>query len=138
MNFDMTGDPYGYWTPGCSEPGDLLRRLAAQLAPLGMTGDHTHEAGLHSDHQPFMLAGVPIVGLMARLPEGGGGHYYHSAGDTFEKVSLPALCRAAAVAAHTLWALADVPERTFSRLTQDEVDAMIAEAGLTEVVAAHG
>ena len=136
MNFDMTGDPYGYWTPGHPESHDVLRRLAAQLAPLGMTDEASHQAGLHSDHQPFMLAGVPIVGLMARLPEGGGGHYYHSAGDTFEKVSLPALCRAAAVAAHTLWALADTPDRTFARMTKEEVDAMVAEAGLTEAIAA--
>lgn len=136
MNFDMTGDPYGYWTPGHRAPHPLLRALADQLAPLGMRQDFSSAAGLHSDHQPFMLAGVPIVGLAARLPDGGGGHYYHSAGDTFEKVSLPALCRAGAVAAHTLWALADAPERPFSRLTPNEVDEMISEAGLSDAVAA--
>jgi hypothetical protein len=67
---------------------------------------------------------------MGRLPDGGGGHYYHTAGDTYEKVSIPALCRAAAVAAHTLWMLADVPERLYARKTDDEVRAMLEAAGL--------
>jgi hypothetical protein len=83
-----------------------------------------------------MLEGVPVVGLMANLG-GQGGHYYHSVGDTFEKVSLPALCRAAAVGAHTMWAIADAPERPFARLTRDQIEAMIDEADLREALAAE-
>jgi hypothetical protein len=130
MNLDMTGDPYGYWTPGFSEAPPALRGLAKSLAPLGMREEFACKAGLHSDHEPFMRAGVPVVSLMGRLPDGGGGHYYHTAGDTYEKVSIPALCRAAAVAAHTLWMLADVPERLYARKTDDEVRAMLEAAGL--------
>ncbi len=136
MNFDMTGDPYGYWTPGRMEPLPMLRDLAAQLAPLGMRDEFSSKAMLHSDHQPFMLAGVPIVGLMGRIGEGG--HYYHSVGDTFDKVSQPAFCRTAAVAAHTLWALADTPERPFAPLSPAEVRAMIDEADLYEALVAEG
>lgn len=136
MNFDMTGDPSGYWLPGVSEPPRLFRDLAQQLAPLGMRPEFTSQAALHSDHQPFMLEGVPIVGLNGPLPESGGGRYYHSAGDTFEKVSQPALCRAAAVAAHTLWAIADAPELPIRRLSRQAVRRMIARAGLTEAVEA--
>jgi len=63
MNFDMTGDPYGFWLPGRSGAPGLLRPLASQLAGLGMTDALDGKAGLHSDHEPFMLAGVPIVGI---------------------------------------------------------------------------
>jgi Iap family predicted aminopeptidase len=134
MNFDMTGDPYGYWTPGNENPAPILKGLARQLAPLGMREEFSAKPGLHSDHQPFMLAGVPVVCLAARLPEGGGGAYYHSAGDTFEKVSLPAMCRAAAAAAHTLWAFAECEERPYARKSVAEVDAMIEAAGLREAL----
>ena len=137
MNFDMTGDPYGYWTPGRTEPGPMLRGLAEQLAPLGMQPDFSNGAGLHSDHQYFMLEGVPVVCLAARL-EGEGGRYYHAAGDTFDKVSQSALCRAAAVGAHTLWALADAPERPFGRLDTVQVRAMLEEAKLIEALRAEG
>ncbi len=134
MNFDMTGDPHGYWTPGNEVVPDMLRGLTRQLAPLGMRDEFSSKPGLHSDHQPFMLAGVPVVGLAAGLPGGGGRAYYHSTADTFEKVSLPVLCRAAAVAAHTLWAFAECDEPPYRRRTADEVDAMIEAAGLREAI----
>lgn len=136
LNFDMTGDPFGYWSPGHKEKHPMLVGLAGQLAGIGMRDDYDHKAGLHSDHQPFMLEGVPVVCLMAKL-HGEGGHYYHSVGDTFEKVSQPALCRAAAVGAHTMWAIADATERPFARLTPSEIEAMIDEADLRDALAAE-
>ncbi|HQZ70493.1 MAG TPA: M28 family peptidase [Anaerolineae bacterium] len=135
MNFDMTGDPYGYWLPGQDGPSGMLTRLAEQLAPLGMGASVDLKPGLHSDHQPFMLAGVPIVSLLGRLSSDGA-RYYHSLGDTFEKVDLPALCRAAAVGAATLWALADEIEPSFAHLSAAAVDAMVDRAGLREALAA--
>lgn len=135
MNFDMTGAPYGYWLPGLGGPGSMLPRLAEQLAPLGMSGRVDHRAGLHSDHQPFMLAGVPVVGLLGELgPDGA--RFYHSLGDTFEKVDLAAFCRAAAVGAATLWALADEAVPSFAHLSAEAVDAMVDRAGLREALAA--
>lgn len=136
LNFDMTGDPYGYWMPGRHKRHPMIKGLAEQLAGLGMKEEYAHKAGLHSDHQPFMLEGVPVVGLIAKL-DGQGGHYYHSVGDTFEKVSQPALCRAAAVAAHTMWAIADAPDRPFARLTRDQVEKMIDEDDLREALEAE-
>jgi Iap family predicted aminopeptidase len=140
MNFDMTGDPCGYWLPCPAAQSEArrapLRELASQLAPLGMREEFDHKADLHSDHQPFLLAGVPVVGLLSRI-EGEGAHYYHSVGDTFEKVSLPAFCRAAAVSAQTMWAIADAPDRPFSTLTPAEVRAMIDEADLYEALQAE-
>ncbi len=138
MNFDMTGDPHGFWTPGRKEPGPMLQGLAEQLGALGIRREFRSHASLHSDHQPFMLAGVPVVGLVWEPSGQEGAHYYHSAGDTFEKVSQPALARAAAVAAHTAWALADAPEPPFAHLDAAGVRAMIDEADLHEALVAEG
>ena len=138
MNFDMTGDPYGYWAPGRANRSTLLTRLARRLAPLGMREVLRHEAGLHSDHQPFMLAGVPVVSLLGELGEQGG-RYYHSVGDTFEKVSLPGLCRAAAVGAITLWALAEVDDALcLPHLDPTAVRGMIDAADLYGALLAEG
>lgn len=137
MNFDMTGDPQGYWVPGRNGDHPLLMSLASDLAPLGMRSEISTQPSLHSDHQPFLLAGVPIVCLAGRLPDGGGGQYYHSSGDTFEKVSLPGLCRAACVAAHTLWALADAPEAPYRRMNRSDITAMLERAGLAEAIRAE-
>src|SRR5262249_15649311 len=59
MNFDMTGDPYGYWIPGRRAGREVMLELVRQLAPLGMRPEFNFNAALHSDHQPFMLAGGP-------------------------------------------------------------------------------
>lgn len=132
MNFDMTGDPEGFWTPGHAVQPPLLAALATRLAALGLRPEaHRSNASLHSDHQPFMLAGVPIVGLVAPASEAGR-RYYHSVGDTYEKVALPPMCRAAAAAAHAMWAVADAEDRVLPHLSADEVRAMLAAVDLLE------
>lgn len=137
MNFDMTGDPFGYWSPGRDGPDPLLDGLTKELAGLGMSKPRTSKAQLHSDHQPFMLEGVPIVGLQATLPNDAG-RYYHSVGDTFEKVSPAALARAAAVGALTAWAIADAETRPWPRLAPEAVRKMIDAADLHEALEAEG
>lgn len=137
MNFDMTGSPEGYWLPGQAGPGRTLAGLARQLAPLGMSDKVDHRAALHSDHQAFMLAGVPVLALLAPLgPDGG--RYYHSRSDTLDKIDLPALSRAVAVGAATLWALADETEPSLPWLSPEQVAAMVDVAGLREALAALG
>lgn len=138
LNFDMTGDPYGFWLPGRSDASGMLAALDRQLAPLGMRGEMRHEAGLHSDHQPFMLAGVPVMSLLGELGAQGG-RYYHSVGDTFEKVRLPAQCRAACVGAHLMWALADAEAPDcLPHLDAAGVKSMVDAAGLGEALEAAG
>ncbi len=133
----MTGDPYGFWLPGRKGEDDLLSALADQLAPLGMTDERKHKAGLHSDHQHFMLAGVPVLALLGRLGEQGG-RYYHSVGDTFEKVNRPALCRAAAVGAHAMWAIAEAESGPFSHMNAAETRKMVEDADLIPALEAEG
>ncbi len=146
VNFDMTSDPYGYLAPRCESSGnktrdqygfDILSGLCNQLAPVGMRNAIDHKAGLHSDHQPFMLAGVQAIALQSENKTEGA-HYYHSVGDTFEKVSLPAFARATAVGAHTMSALANAPERPFTFRTPHEVRTLIDEANLYDALVAEG
>jgi hypothetical protein len=131
MNFDMTGDPEGFWTPGHEQP-PALADLATRLASLGLRPEaHRSDPSLHSDHQPFMLLGVPIVALVAPA-SAAGRRFYHSVGDTYEKVPLAPMCRAVAAAAHAMWALADAEERLVQHLSPDAVRAMLESADLLE------
>jgi Zn-dependent M28 family amino/carboxypeptidase len=146
INFDMTAEPYGFWAPrikqeaGCTDLTtgfDLLRDLCEQLAPIGMRKEFRHKAGLHSDHQPFMLEGVQAIALLAENRTQGA-HFYHSVGDSFDKVSQPSMAKAAAVGAHTLWALADSAQRPFPKLSVRQVRKLIDEADLHEALVAEG
>ena len=136
MNFDMTSDPFGFWCPRANSQTEafstgvqLLRGVATRLSAVGMRQDVDHLAGLHSDHQPFMLAGVPTLALLAKT-ESQGAHYYHSVGDTFDKVSLPAFSRAALVGAQTMWSIGNSAQRPFPHQSPTQVREMIDEASL--------
>jgi Iap family predicted aminopeptidase len=138
MNFDMTGDPYGFVCPQprSADPPRLVKDLAARLAGLGMREEFSSKATLHSDHQPFLLAGVPVVMLLANRA-GDGAHYYHSVGDTIEKVSLPAMARAAAVGACTLWCLSEHADLV-GAFSPMEVRTILEESDLMEALNAEG
>jgi hypothetical protein len=114
----------------------LVKDLAARLAGLGMREEFSSKATLHSDHQPFLLAGVPVVMLLANRA-GDGAHYYHSVGDTIEKVSLPAMARAAAVGACTLWCLSEHADLV-GAFSPMEVRTILEESDLMEALNAEG
>jgi len=67
-----------------------------------------------------------------------GGRYYHSRGDTLDKIDQPALSRAVAVGAATLWALADEAQPSLPWLSPEAVESMVDAAGLREALAALG
>ncbi len=118
MNLDMCGKPSGFELYACDEALDFFKSLTKRLERSGLKDAPSSKAGLHSDHQPFMLAGVPAMTLKGKLDEEQG-KYYHSAGDTFNLVKEEYLNEAAAIAAIALWELANAKERPCPRLKPD-------------------
>jgi len=70
MNLDMVGAPQGYGATGHPEADTLFGRLAVEpaLRDLGLTPDVNHGGGSGSDHQHFLLAGVPTIYVRSTLP----------------------------------------------------------------------
>ncbi|MGD2154241.1 MAG: M20/M25/M40 family metallo-hydrolase [Gemmatimonadales bacterium] len=130
MNLDMVGAPQGYGATGHAEADTLFARLAAEpaLRDLGLTPDVNHGGGPGSDHQHFLLAGVPTIYVRSTLPEDAP-RWYHNAGDTFDKVDLEAVQASGAAAAAALWALADHPGRPLRHLTPEQTRELIARLG---------
>lgn len=69
LNLDMTNDPKGLnafgrpdMTTMLTDVGEAMKRVDPTF-----TNQLSNQAGLHSDHQPFMLEGVPIVGMNGHL-----------------------------------------------------------------------
>ncbi len=129
LNLDMVGEPTGFGS--MLQPGldPLLRQLAGELAGMGLSGEISHSLGLHSDHAPFLLAGVPVVRLRSRLPEAVASAY-HSDRDTLDTLDLGQLQRAAAVTAALLWRLANEEPLTTRSLDPREVARALDEAGI--------
>jgi len=129
INLDMVGEPAGLGT--MLQPGiaPLLQSLARRLGGFGLDASVQDRPGLYGDHQPFLLAGVPIVSIRSRLrPEVAAA--YHSAGDTWDKLDLGRQQRAAAVTAALIWTLANVPELPTHTLSGTEVMDGLKSAGV--------
>jgi hypothetical protein len=69
MNLDMTGNPIGINVSSPNIDTTFFPRLNERLAAIDTVykGSFGSRAGLHSDHQPFMLEGIPILSLRSNL-----------------------------------------------------------------------
>lgn len=69
LNLDMTNDPTGLNAFGHSAMLPFLTAIGETMKAVepAFANDMRNQAGLHSDHQPFMLQGVPVVGMNGHL-----------------------------------------------------------------------
>lgn len=69
MNLDMVNDPNGLNAFGHEEAVPFLTSIGETMKQVRPTfaNEMRNQAGLHSDHQPFMLEGVPVIGMNGHL-----------------------------------------------------------------------
>lgn len=79
VNLDMTGNPVAIndfdW-PGAADFFTLTEKKIRSALP-SFNGKPAHEPGLHSDHQPFMLEGIPAFSMTSSMPDSVY-HCYHA------------------------------------------------------------
>jgi hypothetical protein len=133
MNIDMSGNPKGYNASGRSEAMDLFTTIGEQIQAVDSTymNENTNRAGLHSDHQSFMMEGVPVVGLVGNL-EPIVYDYYHSNGDDFKLVNEAHLKNTVRFSAMFLLELANTDEIPARNLNFEETKQFLIEQGLRE------
>jgi carboxypeptidase Q len=133
INLDMVGAPTGFGAMDRPEAAALLLPLAAGLARQGVALDTVVATGggLYSDHQPFLLQGIPILYLQSRW-QPGAGRFYHSAGDTRDKIDEGDLAEAGAATAALLWHLATLPELPLQRWSEEETGRRLERMGFRD------
>ncbi|MBA4158718.1 MAG: M28 family peptidase [Gemmatimonadetes bacterium] len=133
LNLDMVGAPVGFGAMDRPEAAAALRPLIHELRAAGFALDTAVATGggLYSDHQPFLLEGIPILSMQSRLKEGAG-RFYHSAGDTRDKIDEADLGEAAAAVAGLLWYLATAPDLPLPRWTPAETGRRLERMGLRD------
>lgn len=69
VNLDMSGNPVGSNAGGRQEARDFFMSIGEKINQFDslFTNNFKNTAGLHSDHQPFMLEGIPVVSLVSNL-----------------------------------------------------------------------
>ncbi len=133
VNLDMTNNPKGFNASGRSELVPLLTQTGERIKLLdaGFGNVIGNQAGLHSDHQPFMLEGVPTATPTGGLSLEALG-CYHANCDRFDKVDRTGLQNTVRFTAMLLYALADAPELPLKRLPSEQTREFLTKQGLKE------
>lgn len=127
MNQDMSGNPAGFGTGGRPEAEPFFKKIGKEIMAVDsttFTNAISNGAGLHSDHQPFMLQGVPYTSPSSRLDRTIYG-CYHSDCDDFDLVNREHMVNNVRFSSMMLYALADTDTLPAQKLNDDETKAFL-------------
>jgi Peptidase family M28/PA domain len=133
LNYDMTNDPKGFSTTR-KEMEPLFKSWGTEIVKLdtGFKNLFNAGAGLHSDHQPFMLEGIPTGGGAGGKLPNNAGPFYHSDGDGFHLVDEQGMKNTVRYSAMLTYALANTPKIPVNRFTDAALKAFLEDQKLKE------
>ncbi len=131
LNYDMTNDPKGFATSR-EEMESLFTNWGAAIVKIdsGFTNLFLAGASLHSDHQPFILEGIPTGGGAGGKLPNNSGPYYHSDGDVFKLVDEQGLKNTVRNGAILAYALANTVKIPITNQTETELETFLLEQRL--------
>lgn len=133
LNYDMTNDPKGFSSTS-DETRELFTGIGEMVSRIdtGFKNLFHSAAWLHSDHQPFMLQGIPIGGAAGgRLPKNSGG-CYHADCDSFNLIDEQGMKNTVRYNSMLIYGLATTDEIKAKRLTDEETKAFLIRNNLKE------
>jgi carboxypeptidase Q len=131
LNLDMTNNPNGINGFGRDEMMPFLKTVgdAMHTAEPAFANQSANQAGLHSDHQPFMIEGVPVVGMNGNLPREVL-DCYHANCDRMNLVNKEQMKNTVRYSAMLLYALADADNIPTRRLDDTKTRDYLVAQGL--------
>ncbi len=133
LNYDMTNDPKGYSTTAEDSKelfqsiGNIARTMDTSFKNIFRSG-----AGLHSDHQPFMLHGVPTGGGAGGGLPNNAGPCYHADCDVFTLVDEMGMKNTVRFSSMLLYGIADSKEIKAKHFTDEETKDFLLKNNLKE------
>jgi Iap family predicted aminopeptidase len=131
VNLDMTGSPANFNVMGFDEAIPLVSSIVRGLPGYALREEIESVPWTNSDHQPFLLRGIPSIGIGGHL-EAEDVRFYHDFGDTFDKVNKKYISDAAAVTAVLVASLANARELGFRHRTPEETIALYQKHNVDE------
>lgn len=133
MNLDMSGNPKGINAGGQLDDPDFFTSLGAEIQKIDTVfkNEFSNRSGLHSDHQPFMLEGVPIVGVISNLDRSIYG-CYHSDCDDFDLVNETHMMNTARFGTMILYGLANAEALPAKKMDSETTKKFMIENNLKE------
>lgn len=139
LNYDMTNDPKGYHTSD-AESKELFESIGNIAKQLDTSFKNTFSvgAGLHSDHQPFMLHGVPTGGGAGGSLPKGAGPCYHADCDVFSLVEDKGMRNTVRFNTMLVYGVADSKELKAKHFTDEETRLFLIKNNLQEPLTIAG
>ncbi len=133
MNLDMTNDPKGANGFGREDMDDFFKKIGSTIKKVDplYENKYTNRAGLHSDHQPFMLEGVPVAGLSGSLAPSVL-QCYHADCDRMDLVDKQQLENTVRIASMYLYALSNARKIPAKRLNSVQTRDFLTTQGLKQ------
>ncbi len=139
MNLDMTGNPIGINIGSPEVDTTFFNSLNSSINKIHTVyqGSFNTRAGLHSDHQPFILQGIPIISLRSNLDRS---IYrcYHADCDDFDLVDEEHIRNTTRFGAMILYSVANADVLPAKRLSSEETKAYMIANGLEENLKMQG
>jgi hypothetical protein len=139
LNYDMTNDPRGYAT-SAEESRELFQQIGGIAKTLDTSFHNSFRvgAGLHSDHQPFMLRGVPTGGGAEGGISRAARDCYHADCDNFNLVDEKGLRNNVRFSSMLLYGIADAKEIKAKHFTDEETKNFLLKNKLKEALEIEG
>lgn len=133
MNLDMSGNPIGMNAGGKLEDERFFMDLGAAIQQQDTIYQNTfsNKSGLHSDHQPFMLEGVPILSVNSNLDRSIYG-CYHSDCDDFNLVNEGHMTNTARFGTMMLYSLANADKLPATKMDSETTKEFMIKNNLKE------
>ena len=139
MNLDMSGNPIGMNVSGAAVDTAFFNDLGMKIQQIDTSykAGFSSRAGLHSDHQPFMLAGVPILSVHSNLDRS---IYkcYHADCDDFELVNEEHMRNTTRFGTMMLYAVANSEKLPAVKMNSDQTRQFMIDNGLEENLKMQG
>jgi Zn-dependent M28 family amino/carboxypeptidase len=139
MNLDMAGNPVGINISSPKIDTTFFPRLNKRLAVIDTVykGSFGTRAGLHSDHQPFMLEGIPILSLRSNL-ERSIYQCYHADCDDFSLVNEEHIRNTTRFGTMILYTVANAEKLPAPTISSEATKAFMIANGLEENLRMQG
>jgi len=133
LNLDMAGNPTGFNVAGREEMVPFFTEAGRLMSRYDTAFKNTvaNRAGLHSDHQSFMLQGIPVAAPVSNL-DPAVYQCYHADCDHFRLVNKKHLDNCVRFTAMLLYALADAETLPARRLGDEQTRDFLLRNNLKE------
>lgn len=131
VNLDMTNNPRGFNASGRDEMVAFIDDLGRQIQRVdpAFANVNSNQAGLHSDHQPFLLEGIPTLTPSGSLAPNVL-NCYHADCDRLDLVNKTELQNTVRYTAMLVYALANAPTLPAQRLGDTQTRDFLTKQGL--------